>query len=132
MKYKTAQDYDRDIRTLTEAVAEVKSTIHDLRALKYGEQQLTKGGMVSNDNGLTNQIQWIMDQEKKIAHLISERIKLIDTIEQLPAPTHRAICRLRFIKGWTFEEIADYLHCSKSDVYRKHGRAVKELKKLLK
>ena len=76
-----------------------------------------------------------VDIEKEIDALIDELIhikkKVIATIEQLHSPTEYKILHLRYIQNISLTEIADSMNKEYSWVTTTHGRALKNVQKLL-
>lgn len=76
-----------------------------------------------------------VDMEKEIDNLIDELIhvkkEVISTIEKLYSPTEYKILHLRYIQGVSLTEIADSMNKEYSWVTTTHGRALKNVQKLL-
>lgn len=76
-----------------------------------------------------------VDMENEIDNLIDELIhtkkKVISTIEKLYSPTEYKILHLRYIQGVSLTDIADNMNKEYSWVTTTHGRALKNVQKLL-
>lgn len=76
-----------------------------------------------------------VDMEKEIDALVDELIhtkkKVISTIEKLYSPTEYKILHLRYIQGVSLTEIADSMDKEYSWVTTTHGRALKNVQKIL-
>ena len=76
-----------------------------------------------------------VDMETEIDKLLDELIdtkkKVIETIESLYSPTEYKILHLRYIQGISLTEIADTLNREYTWVTTTHGRALKNVQKIL-
>jgi DNA-directed RNA polymerase specialized sigma subunit len=76
-----------------------------------------------------------VDMETEIDNLIDELIdtkkKVIETIESLYSPTEYKILHLRYIQCISLTEIADTLNREYTWVTTTHGRALKNVQKIL-
>lgn len=76
-----------------------------------------------------------VDMESEIDNLIDELIhikkKVIETIETLYSPTEYKILHMRYIQKISLSDIADMLNKEYSWVTTTHGRALKNVQKIL-
>lgn len=89
----------------------------------------------SNQQKMANAIEKCVDMEKEINGLIDELIgkkkMVIETIEKLYSPMEYKILHLRYIQNIGLSEIADILKKEYSTITTTHGRALKNLQKIL-
>ena len=84
---------------------------------------------------MSEAIEKCLDMEKEINSLIDELIetkkKVIDTIEKIYSPTEYKILHMRYIQHISLKEIAIKLNREYSWVTTTHGRALKNVQKIL-
>ncbi len=67
--------------------------------------------------------------EKARAKVLKEMDEIEAMIESLEDNEQKAVLRLRYIKGYTWEEVATRLYRSTATIYRIHGSALQELRR---
>ena len=89
----------------------------------------------SSQQKMANAIEKCVDIETEINNLIDELIdkkkKVVATIENLYSPTEYKILHLRYIQGVSLSEIADILKREYTTITTTHGRALKNVQKIL-
>ena len=89
----------------------------------------------SSQQKMANAIEKCVDMETEIDRLIDELINtkkdVIATIEKLYSPTEYKILHMRYIQYIGLTEIADMLNREYSWVTTTHGRAMKNVQKIL-
>lgn len=71
------------------------------------------------------------ENQKAIKEMLDKRLEVVKTIDQLPDLTHRQVLELRYLqfKKWNF--IWNYMNYTEQHLHRIHGRALKEVNKIL-
>ena len=68
---------------------------------------------------------------KEVIHLRDVKTKVINTIEQLDSPTEYDVLHRRYIQYQSLQEVADHYHKDYGWATTVHGRALKNVQKLL-
>lgn len=68
----------------------------------------------------------IIDMQKEIQTMTTKRDTIINQIECIENPDHYQVLYSKYIDGVYLNEIKDIIHCSKTQVYRIHERALTE------
>lgn len=120
------RDIGVEIESIRESVAEIKSTLGSISGIKFGDKvQKTN---INTDNGLTNKLNFIIEQEKKLETLIGLQINLMKKIDRLASPKARAIFRYRFINGYSYELIAEKIGISRNQVHRIYSNYISKFR----
>ena len=96
-----------------------------------GEKVQSSGGQQKMESAIIKCVDMEAEIDKLIDELISVKKKVISTIEKLYSPTEYKILHLRYIQGISLTDIADSLNKEYSWVTTTHGRALKNVQKLL-
>jgi DNA-directed RNA polymerase specialized sigma subunit len=98
----------------------------------FGEERVNS---TKKQSPMEETIVKLMDLENEVNKDIDELIKLkgeiIETINQVDDPIYQLILERRYVEGKTWEEIAAGLGYDRSTVWRNHGKALKEIFKIL-
>ena len=104
----------------------------NITANTNGEKISSSGGSKSK---MANAIEKCVDMESEINSLIDELIdaksKVIKTIEQLDSATEYNVLHLRYIQFYTLQEIADKYRHEYGWATTVHGRALKNVQRIL-
>lgn len=65
--------------------------------------------------------------EADIRRMRRDQEQILDAIERVPESDMRALLEGRYLNGWKWEKIAEYIHCDTSTAWRLHGAALKML-----
>ncbi len=65
--------------------------------------------------------------DQKIRVLLLQRDEIVAVLDSLPEDTLRQLMRYRYIKGMTWDEIAEEMYYSRMQVCRLHGRALNKI-----
>ena len=74
----------------------------------------------------------LMEEEinKDIDELLDARIEIYKAISSVGNHEYRLILEFRYLCFYSWDEIAEKMNCSHSNVYRVHGEALKEFSKV--
>lgn len=65
--------------------------------------------------------------DQKIRELLSQRNEIVAVLDSLSDDNLRQLMRYRYIKGMTWDEIAEKMYYSRPQVVRLHGRALNKI-----
>lgn len=130
MKWILGEDYRNLNREAEDLCDELR---HYWSRLKYPNignvSRVGKSGTVDAlGNGVAAAVDMETELRKKIEELQKLRLAIEKTIDSLPS-AERRIMRMRYIRGFTWQQIAQRLYCDESTCRRAHRKIVRELNK---
>jgi DNA-directed RNA polymerase specialized sigma subunit len=137
--YMDAKQFLRQIRQLDQ---EINSKLEEVEKLRSLAEKMTS--TLSHDNvsqsgcgdRVSEVVAKIVDLDREITRSVDRMIDLKDKairlINQLDEPNHRLVLILRYINGYTWEQIAVKMGYVFQWVHVLHGRALREFAKLHK
>lgn len=96
-----------------------------------GERVQSSGSQQKMADAVIKCVDMETEIDKLIDELINTKKKVISTIEKLYSPTEYKILHLRYIQCISLTDIADSMNKEYSWVTTTHGRALKNVQKLL-
>lgn len=96
-----------------------------------GERVQSSGSQQKMADAVVKCVDMETEIDKLIDELIDTKKKVIETIESLYSPTEYKILHLRYIQCISLTEIADTLNREYTWVTTTHGRALKNVQKIL-
>ena len=134
-----AKEYLRQINTMQKRIDSLRDEVDKLRdsishpkPINYDKDPVQGG---SQSDGMTNTIAKYVDLEREIEQKVDELImfrhKVVGEINQLKEANHIELLRLRYVDGYTFEQIACTMTYSFRQVLRIHGYALKEFDRVI-
>ena len=96
-----------------------------------GEKVQASGSQSKMADAVINCIAMEDEIAEAVDRLIAEKKKVVQTIEKLYSPTEYKILHMRYIQHISLTDIADKLNREYSWVTTTHGRALKNVQKLL-
>lgn len=107
---------------------DMRTTLDGLQAVRLSER--LQGGPLPSDESMVNRINKVLEEEKSLEKLYDFMADLLKEIDKVDDVVERALLRYRYILGLTWENIAEKLGYSTSQVYRIHNRACRNFNKI--
>lgn len=126
MKWNLGEDYKNLLREIDDLGDELR---HTWAMLKYPRRIKDSYGQENGDSlgdGVARAIDIEEELNKKIEELKSVRLEIETTIESLPSEQRR-LMRMRYIRCFTWQKIAQRLYCDESTCRRLHRSIVRGL-----
>lgn len=117
-----------EIESKKEVLEELKTNLDGLQAVRLSER--FQGGPLPSDESMVNRINKVLEEEKSLEKLYNFMADLLKEIDKVDDVVERALLRYRYILGLTWENIAEKLGYSISQVYRIHNRACRNFNKI--
>lgn len=114
--------FERMIANKMTEMARCKDLITSISVSNDGERVQTSG---SKDK-IGSFASKIVDLEKEVQWLAISRDKIIEQIESMSDPDSYQVLYSKYIDNQNLYEIRTIIHCSKTQVYRIHDRALAE------
>ncbi|NMA03277.1 MAG: DUF1492 domain-containing protein [Clostridiales bacterium] len=67
-----------------------------------------------------------------IDKLVDTKREILETIEQVENINYRLLLEMRYVNGESWDSVADTIGCDVRNVFRIHGKALKEIEKIKK
>ena len=114
------------LKSYQKADAAVDQTAAQLALCRQHRQRLAAGGTAQKD------LAWMEEEycgyekqlRKQVEGLVQVRIRVLRAIQTVRDPVLQQVLHLRYIKGLTFEMLADQMQYSWRHIYRLHKKAV--------
>lgn len=129
-----AKEYLRQIDTMNRRIKNLRKEADMLRSFASSprpteyDKDLVQGGSVKDRTARA--ITKYMDVEQEIDirtdEMVGYRHEIIKEINQLNEPNHIDLLMMRYVEGYTFEQIASEMGYSVRQVLRIHGSALQE------
>ena len=113
----------------------INSEIEELERLKYISENISsafpdgdklQGGL--KKDRLANLVVKIVDHqaklEKRVNEYLSHLVGVEERIEKLENDDEKLVLRLRYINNKKWDEIAEIMNCTVSNIYKIHKRAI--------
>ena len=127
------KEYLNQYRNHVRKIKRIESDLEEIRTMKC-HPSVNNDGMPhgGNNSDLSGYAALLDEKERELDRERYLRIKSyteINTqIELLENETERDLLHYRYIKGMAWWKVAEELECSEREVYRKHGKALKNFK----
>lgn len=122
---KDITDLDRLIRHKIKMLEELRADAEELTGLSMGERV-----QVSFSNNAMRKVDRLIDLtreiEKDLDRLVDMKLAALKVFRKL-APEEQEIMERRYLRGQTWEEIANALGYSKRQLYRKRDKILKDV-----
>ncbi|MDO4541792.1 MAG: sigma factor-like helix-turn-helix DNA-binding protein [Bacillota bacterium] len=120
-----------DYKNLSREIEDLENEIrHSWTKLKYPSRSFMTPGRISKTYAVCDGVAAVIDLEtilnKKVEKLKALRLNIEETIDSLPS-VERRLMRMRYIRGFTWQQIAQRLYCDESSCRRLHRRILREL-----
>ena len=112
-----------DIDSLQQVVNELESALDGIQAVTFTEK--FKGSNIPDDTVLVNKICRIMELKERISKKIDLQFKVIESIEKMKDPEEKALLRMKYLSGMTWEQISDKMGYSIRQIYNIKDRAIR-------
>lgn len=127
----TAKQYLGKLKWIEMEIKEKNAELEELEAIAEGcsAKQITgmPGGSGSGDR-LGDTVSKMVDLENhiiaKIDEYMSRRQMISEAIDRMQIEEHRLMLSMRYIRGRSWEQIAEDMHISERQCYRIHGYAL--------
>lgn len=130
----TAKEYlnqafylDRRINSKLDMLA----TFREMAAKTTGVMQDDVVSHTRNVHALEDTVAKIVDMQSEINmeidRLVNTKQEILRTIQEVQKPDYQMLLELRYICFRSWEEIADRLCCTVSNVYKMHAKALQEV-----
>lgn len=120
-RIKKELEHDKDM------LKELRQNLDGLKAIQLSEK--VQGGKIPDDSEMVARMDKIIELEKKInfkmCSLIDFKNELLKKLQAIEDSDERMLLEKRYILNEKWEEIAEKLYCSLSQVHRVHRRALK-------
>lgn len=124
--------YLRAYRKHGKRIKRIESEIEEIRNMKMHPSSINNGmPHGSNQSDLSSYVVALQEREDE---LYQEGVKQVQTykdieyrINKLENQDERDVMFYRYIKGFTWWQIAQLMECSESWIYELHGRALKNI-----
>ncbi|MEG0874427.1 MAG: sigma factor-like helix-turn-helix DNA-binding protein [Clostridiales bacterium] len=127
MKWKLGEDYniltreiedlDDELRHCWTKLTSPRSTFHSIRSQNVGD---------AVGDGVAKAIDMETELLQKIEKLKALRLQIEEVVETYPA-VERRLLRMRYIRGFTWQQIANRMFCDESTCRRLHRQILKTL-----
>lgn len=123
-----ANFYKAMCRRLEDKIKEIREDMESVRGISYDKIRVQGG----TSDSLVNYIQQLHNYEIMLqnAHLMYYKCynQVLDVIDSLESPLHRAIVAGRYLEGFTLKVIAEKLDLSLGYIQNEHAAALKKIK----
>lgn len=117
----------RERDQLAKMIAELETTMYSPKAQSlHGMPRNGSGAPCPTENLALKHLELKTQYYEKVAQLTDQMTKIEEGIEHLE-PRERAIIRLHYIQGYTWEQVAVEMGYSWRQVHRIHGKALEKL-----
>lgn len=127
------KEYLNQYRNHVKKIKRIESELEEIRSMKQ-YPSVNNDGMPhgSNSSDLSGYAALLDEKERELERERYLRVKsyteISNQINLLENETERDLLHYRYIKGMAWWKIAEELECSEREVYRKHGKALNNLK----
>ncbi len=127
------KEYLNQYRVHVKKIARIDSELEEIRTMKCNPS-VNNDGMPhgNNSSDLSDYMTLIDEKERKLQKEKYLRIKsyteINKRIDLLKNEEERDLLYYRYIKGWAWWKVAEKLECPEREVYRKHGKALKNFR----
>lgn len=127
MKWQLGEDYKELGKEIGDLEDEVR---HCWSRLKYPSRSFAGERRKSSGDSMGNGIAAVIDMEEELNRKIEEfkalRLEIEATIDSLSS-YQRRLMRMRYIRGFTWQQIAQRLYCDESTCRRIHRNILRSL-----
>ena len=127
----TAKEYLEQAQTLDRQIDSKIMVLDRLRALATRTTSVLSGSVVSrsrNEHSMEDAIAKIVDMEQEINgdidRLVEIKEKITQMIRRIPDPDCQTVLELRYLCYKSWEEIANMMNRTKSNLYKIHTKAL--------
>lgn len=107
------------------------TTLKEMTTKTTGVMQDDVVSHTRNIHALEDAVSKIVDMQteihQEIDRLVNTKQEILRTIQEVQKPDYQMLLELRYICFRSWEEIADRLCCTVSNVYKMHAKALKEV-----
>ena len=126
------KEYLRSYRRHTRLITKIEQEIEEIRTLKESPSFCADG--MPHGNGTSDLSSYIVRLEEKEERLRKAKFEQIivytsvnEQIDKLLDRDERDVLFFRYIKGWSWDKIADNMCFARSHIFRIHGNALNNL-----
>lgn len=127
----TAKEYLNQAFHLDQRINSKLDMLATLKEMATRTTNIMQNDMVShtrNVHSMEDAIAKIMDMQTEInadiGQLVEKKQEIIHTIYMVENPEYQTLLELRYICFLSWEEIADKMHCTVSNVFKVHSKAL--------
>lgn len=117
------------LKTKRQQAAELRDSITGIRGIDYSGIKVQTTPSPKMQESVDRLVSLEEEITRKILEMELKKEKIVSQINRLKIPVHIRILKLRYIDFLSWDEIADQTKYSPRQVYRLHGKALREFQK---